>query len=177
MAARGYAAHVDPEGRDHLARMRTLDRTGLIGSAGGNVAIVGDPALLATALSAEGVDRDNVLRAEFTDIGLGVTEAGGRIFAVAVFARVDGELDAPLPLSAQRVASISTDLHDRVAAFDAVPQWQVAGLRLSGADGAVLASSPGYSIGGPAGDAYLDVAVEDGGAVRYLRGPATHIEG
>lgn len=177
MAARGYAAHVDPEGRDHLDRIRTLDRTGLIGAVGGNVAIAGAAGDLLPALSAAGVDRDNVLREEFTDIGIGVTEADGRIFAVAVFARVDGELDTPLPATAQRVAAISADLDQPNAAFAAIPQSQVAGVRLSSADGAVLAQSQGRSIGVPAGDAYLDVAVDTGDGVRYLRGPATSFGG
>lgn len=177
MASRGYAAHVDPEGRDHLDRIRTLDRTGLIGSVGGNVAIAADASALAPALTAMGVDRDNVLRQEFTDIGVGVTEADGRIFAVAVFARVDGELDAPLPVTAQRIASVSTNLDERMANFAAIPQSRVDGLRLSSADGAVLAESLGRSISVPAGDAYLDIVVDQGDGVLYLRGPATHAGG
>jgi uncharacterized protein YkwD len=170
MAARGYAAHVDPEGRDHLDRIRTLDRTGLIGAVGGNVAILEAGDDIAVQLSAEGVDRDNVLRQEFTDVGLAVAEADGRTFAVAVFARVDGELDAPLPVTSQRIASVRSDL-DR----ESMP---MAGLRLSSVDGAVLAHSPGRSIRAPGeGDAYLDIAIDQGDGVLYLRGPATHIGG
>ncbi len=180
MAARGYAAHVDPEGRDHLDRIRALDRTGLIGSAGGNVAILtgADADAAAASLSREGVDRDNVLRADFTDVGIGMAESGGRLFAVALFARVDGELDSPLPVTAGRIAQIGTDLDERMAPFAAIPQSPVSGLRLSSVDGDVLAESFGHSISAPgAGDVYLDVAVDRGDSTLYLRGPATHAGG
>jgi hypothetical protein len=164
---------VDPEGRGHLDRIRALDRTGLIGSAGGNLAVLdaADAGAIRASLSRDGVDRENVLRGEFTDAGIGVAEAGGRVFAVAVFARLDGELVAPLPLGAERIASVRSDLDWEV--------YPVAGLRLASADGAILAQSLGTSITLPrtGQDAYLEVAVERPDGLLFLRGPAVHSGG
>src|SRR5690606_40814607 len=123
------------EGRGHLERIRILDRTGLIGAAGGNVAILAPGDDIASALSADGVNRDNMLRAEFTDAGIGVVESGGRLFATVVFAGVDGELDAPLPVTAERIAGLRSDLDERPAQFGWIPQSAVSGLRLSDAGG------------------------------------------
>lgn len=168
MATRGYAAHVDPEGRGHLDRIRALDRSGLIGAAGGNLAILsaGDASSIAASLSRAGVDQDNVLRGEFTDAGVGVAEAGGRIFAVAVFAHLDGELETPIPVDATRIASLRSDIDWEV--------YPVAGLRLASAQGEVLAQSLGSSITLPQSgqDSYLEVAVERPDGVLLLRGPA-----
>lgn len=100
MAARSYAAHEDLEGRGHMHRLRTLDRSVLIGSAGANIAAGGldsGPDAF-NALTADPVNRDNLSRDAFSHVGVGAAEAeNGTVYVVQLFAQIDGELDAPLP--------------------------------------------------------------------------------
>lgn len=102
MAVRNYAGHIDLEGRGHLDRVRMLDRTVLIGAAGANIAIVEGTGLapddVFEALRRDPVNATNMTRSAFTHTGVGIAEANGRTYVVQLFARVDGQLDAPLPI-------------------------------------------------------------------------------
>ncbi len=102
MAARNYAGHADLEGRSHLERVRMLDRTVLIGAAGANIAIVEgtghDAGAVFDALRRDPVNASNMTRSAFTHTGVGIAEANGRTYVVQLFARIDGQLEAPLPV-------------------------------------------------------------------------------
>lgn len=100
MAARSYAAHKDPEGRGHLHRVRTLDRSVLIGSAGANIAAgqLDSDTDAFDALTADPVNRDNLSRDAFSHVGVGAAQApNGTVYVVQLFAQIDGELETPIP--------------------------------------------------------------------------------
>ncbi|MEM1105132.1 MAG: CAP domain-containing protein [Pseudomonadota bacterium] len=111
LAARGYAGHASPEGLTHLDRLRRLDRSALFSATGGNIVILapGTSAVDAfAALISDPVNAENLRRDAFTDSGVGVAKASdGRVIVVQVFARMDGELEAPLPLRIVETASAS----------------------------------------------------------------------
>ncbi len=172
MATRQFAAHEDLEGRSHPYRIRLLDRRVLVGATGANITIlpaVGtDAAAIYAALSADMVNLRNMSRDSFTDTGIGVVEADGRIYVVQVFAQVDGELDAPLPLTIQPGADLGAVFAESGLVFD--------GWELSGPDGERLARGINPVLSDRAGDVqvgYLEVAVTDGGGYWTLKGPLT----
>lgn len=103
MAANAYAAHTDPSGLDHLDRMRRLDRTALFGASGANITVVDarTPSIeMFNALISDPVNAANLTREEFSHAGLGVAESpDGHMVIVQVFARIDGELEAPMAVS------------------------------------------------------------------------------
>lgn len=117
MAARSYAGHKDPEGRGHLERVRVLDRTVLIGAAGANIAIVEGSGLssadLFDALRRDPVNASNMTRSAFTHTGVGIAEANGRTYVVQLFARVDGHLEAPLPVYASGKQSVRATFEEK----------------------------------------------------------------
>jgi len=117
MAARNYAGHKDPEGRGHLERVRMLDRKVLIGAAGANIAIVDGTGLSPTdlfdALRRDPVNASNMTRGAFTHTGVGIAEAGGRTYVVQLFARVDGHLEAPLPVHASGKQSVRATFEEK----------------------------------------------------------------
>lgn len=116
MSVRKFAAHADPEGRDHLHRIRAFDRTMLVGASGANVSVVSssdDAALIHNEIKRDQLNQDNILRAGFTDVGIGVVEQAGQIYVVQVFAAAEGDLDAALPVSASDTQSLSANLMSR----------------------------------------------------------------
>lgn len=170
MAGRGYVAHQDPEGRGHLYRMRLLDRRALFGATGANIAVLpaaqADAAGLYRALMGDPVNRANFTRADFTDSGIAVVEAGGAVYVVQVFAELAGELAEPLPLALDAGAVLPVDGLEPGFAFD---DWT-----LTAPEGRTLARglrariAPGEAAPAPA---FLDVTVSDGETRRSLRGP------
>lgn len=117
MAGRNYAGHQDPDGRGHLERVRMLDRRVLIGAAGANIAIVEGTGLSPTdlfdALRRDPVNASNMTRSAFTHTGVGIAQANGRTYVVQLFARVDGYLDAPLPVYASGKQSVRASFEEK----------------------------------------------------------------
>lgn len=170
MAARGYAAHSDPEGRGHMHRVRTLDRSVLIGAAGANIAVGGldnGPDAF-NALIADTVNRDNLSRDIFSHVGVGAAEAeDGTIYVVQLFAQIDGELKAPLPVASTQTADLRASFVD--SGFEHVG-WSLtdeAGRLLDRGYGARLSASLDA-----AESAFLNIDVaRHGGDTYSLKGP------
>lgn len=171
MASRGYAAHEDLEGRGHLYRMRLLDRTSLIASSGANIVVVpadgADAAEIFRTIASDEINAENMVRDGFTDFGIGVAEAGGMLYVVQVFARVDGELSEGLPLALNGQTRLDLNLVADTLAFE---DW-----RLTGLSGGSIA----YGINPVIADrdtreaAFLEVSVTDGLDTYVLKGPVT----
>ena len=116
MSARNFAAHADLEGRDHLHRIRAFDRTMLVGASGANISVAlssADAAAIHDEIKRDQLNQDNILRASFTDIGIGVVEQAGQVYVVQVFATAEGDLDKALPISATGTQSLSASLMSR----------------------------------------------------------------
>jgi uncharacterized protein YkwD len=170
MAARNYAGHNDPEGRGHLERVRMLDRTVLIGAAGANIAIVDgtglSPADVFAALSRDPVNASNMTRSAFTHTGVGIAEAGGRTYVVQLFARVDGQLDAPLPVYASGKQSIRATFEEK--------GLQPVAWRLTTPEGDTLDRGYGTTMSAalqPGQQAYLTLDFVRNDAEFAIRGP------
>lgn len=169
MAVRGYAAHEDLEGRDHLDRVRTLDRSVLIGASGANIVVLNSKAnadAILKALNADKYNRANTVHDGFTHAGIGIAIADGKTYVVELLATVDGRLDKPLPLVAQSETDLSASFSDA--------RMQTVGWRLETADGKILDRGYG-SVVTPkltAGQqAYLTVDVAYRTDEYSLRGP------
>lgn len=170
MAARNYAGHTDPEGRGHLERVRMLDRSVLIGAAGANIAIVEgtglDPADLFEALRRDPVNATNMTRSAFTHTGVGIAEAQGRTYIVQLFARVDGQLEAPLPVYVSGKHNISATFEE--AGLQPV-SW-----RLTSPSGETIKRGYGSTLTGslkPGQQAYLTLDFVRNDAEFAIRGP------
>lgn len=116
MSERIYAAHADLEGRDHLHRIRAFDRTMLVGASGSNVT-VGRSADSApdihNKIKLDQLNADNILRASFTDVGVGVVEEAGQYYVVQVFAAAEGDLEQAIPVSARGAQPLNASLSHR----------------------------------------------------------------
>ncbi len=171
MSARSFAAHADLEGRDHLHRIRAFDRTMLVGASGANVSVAlssADAAAIHNEIKRDQLNRDNILRAGFTDVGIGVVEQAGQVYVVQVFATAEGDLDKALPVSATGTQSLSASLMSR--------DQQVVAWGLSDtASGAMLARSTmprvSYTALRTADAADLDVLVAVRDRTYVLKGP------
>ncbi|KCZ48862.1 CAP domain-containing protein [Hyphomonas pacifica] len=173
MAVRDYIAHDDPEGRSHLDRVGLLDRRVLIGAFGANMAVVDENATAEEAFAALMADPANVAnlnRMAFDHMGVTAVKANGRIYLIQLFARVEGQLEAPLPVN----MSQRTDLRAVFAESRAEPVgWSVVS-----ADGDVLAkgigdTAPAYSLTGQSG--YLNIDMALGKDLYTLKGPAVSL--
>jgi uncharacterized protein YkwD len=173
MAARNYAAHTDPEGRNHLDRVRQLDRQNLIGAFGANVVIVpaGTSAKdIQLALLGDAANAENVLRRSFDHLGVGIVEKGGMLYVVQVFGEVAGKLSAPLGAAIKRDTALKASLED--AALETV-SWSIVspgGRVLAKGRGARLDVAEGAK---PVG--YLMLDVKAGKASHTLKGPAVSV--
>lgn len=171
MAARGYAAHEDLEGRGHLYRMRLLDRTSLIASTGANIVVVpadgADAAEIFRTIASDEINAENMVRDGFTDFGVGVAEANGMLYVVQVFARVDGELSQGLPLTLNGQTRLDLNLVADTLAFE---DW-----RLTGLSGSSIAYgiNPVIAERDATEAAFLEVSVTNGLDTYVLKGPAT----
>lgn len=150
MSVRIYADHVDPEGRDHLHRIRAFDRTMLVGASGSNVTVsksAADAAAVHEKIKRDAESAENILRASFTDIGIGVVEEAGQYYVVEVFADAQGDLREALPVSATGTAPLRVNLAHRnqrlmawglmdTASGEPLVRGSVPRMRFSGLDGA-----------------------------------------
>ncbi len=169
LAVRGYAAQTDLEGRDHEYRLRLLDRQALISASGAVITILpaGSDAVAAyNAALTDPVNAENLLREEFTHLGLSTIESNGRLYTVIVMARVDGELDVPLSVSAPGAADLEFAIADPRLRFDRWALEREGGDRLAVGLNRRLDRSRNA-----AATAFLDVHVTDGRDVLVLRGP------
>ncbi|WP_182482186.1 CAP domain-containing protein [Henriciella barbarensis] len=170
MAARGYAGHDDLEGRGHTYRMRALDRQVLAGATGANVAVLSanaTPAEIFEAISADSANQRNLLHEGFTDTGLGIAEADGRLYVVQMLTTVDGELESPLPLQVVGATTITPRVKQNY--------FRTAGWKLSDAAGNRLAGGTMMRMHDAAIDSrdtgYLDVLVQLDADTYVLKGP------
>ena len=116
MSERIYAAHTDLEGRDHLHRIRAFDRTMLVGASGSNVTVgrsADSAADIHNKIKSDTLNVDNMLRASFTDVGVGVVEEAGQYYVVQVFAAAEGDLETAIPVSATGAQPLKASLSDR----------------------------------------------------------------
>ncbi|MEM8961994.1 MAG: CAP domain-containing protein [Acidobacteriota bacterium] len=105
MLARGFFDHVSPDGVAPADRVATGHRT-MVGTSGENLwtgsgLFVDDAEALARLIvdswmGSQG-HRENILRREFSHLGVGVAKAGDEIRATQVFGRVWGYLEEDLP--------------------------------------------------------------------------------
>jgi uncharacterized protein YkwD len=171
MSAREYAAHADPEGRDHLHRIRTFDRTMLVGASGANVAMVrasDGTGEVHKSIIGDPLNQENMLRSSFTDVGVAVVENAGQYYVVQVFAAAEGNLERAMPVNATKAQALRASLTDR--------DLQVVAWGLSDArSGEMLARStiPRVSFSTIRGTetAYLDVLVTERDNTYVLKGP------
>ena len=113
MSVRIYADHVDPEGRDHLHRIRAFDRTMLVGGSGANVTVSlanDDAKAVHEKVKMDAFNIDNMMRASFTDVGIGVVEEAGQYYVVQVFAAAEGDLNEAVPISVAGTAPLKAKL-------------------------------------------------------------------
>ena len=113
MSVRIYADHVDPEGRDHLHRIRAFDRTMLVGGSGANVTVSlanADATAVHENVKMDAFNVDNMMRASFTDVGIGVVEEAGQYYVVQVFAAAEGDLNEAVPISVAGTAPLKAKL-------------------------------------------------------------------
>lgn len=175
MAARNYAGHNDLEGRGHVYRMRALDRQLLTGSTGSNVVVMAadaDSTDVFDMIISDAANRENLTHDTFTDTGIGVAEANGKIYVVQMLTTVDGELETPLPLSLASGTSLDPRIHDKM--------FRTAGWNLSDEGGQRLA---GGKIMRVAADdltseetAYLNVLVKMNADTYVLQGPMVSMQ-
>lgn len=170
MATRGYASHLDPEGRGHEARLRAVARDLIFGAAGANITVIDKNAGavdIYNALIGDETSRKNLFRKEFSHSGLGLAEADGRLYAVQVFAQVDGRLTRPLPVELPLVSDIPVEFTH--AGF------QAEGWRIQSSDGQTIArglTPKLYRSRLDGADGYLTVEARLGTAQYALKGPA-----
>ncbi|MEL6257930.1 MAG: CAP domain-containing protein [Pseudomonadota bacterium] len=140
MAARGFVDHASPEGRDHIDRVRLLDRPLIFGAFGAHVAAVDtrnvDEAF--AVLIDHDSYRDNLGRGLFNSHGIGVASKNGMTYIVHVFAQTDGELDHALPTELSGQWEIAPELFDS--------SLQMTGWRLVSPSGDVVSQGRGSHI-------------------------------
>ena len=169
MVARKYAAHQDPEGRDHLDRVRVLDRQRLIGASGANLTVLPastSPEDAFKALVSDAANASNLTREAFTHMGIGAASDGERLYVVQLFARVDGQLNKALPM----VLTTKTDLSATYAEASFTP----VGWHLEDTSGNMVASGSNeriYARTGPASLSKLSIDIAYGNDVYTLKGP------
>jgi len=172
MMNRGYANHSDPEGRDHVFRVRAFNRSQLIGAVGANV-LVARPGSGAddifAKIKADDLNAENLVRKGFSDMGMAVAVSDGQPFIVQIFAAIEGEFERELPLTVNKNTAIRADLSDANREFigwnltdqatgDLIARGKAARLRTASFDRAQTAN--------------LDVVVTDQASTYVLKGPA-----
>jgi len=172
MALAGYVSNADPAGRSLLDQVRLSDRTALIGSFASSIAVLDEGATAAQIHAAIQSDTSNAenLRRGFTHAGTGTYVFGGRIHVVQLYARIDGELDQPLPVNLTQATLISPSL--------ANASMTPVGWSLSDARGELVARGSGHRIRSRSGDplaGYLNLDVAVGTDVYTLRGPFVQV--
>lgn len=115
MVERDYVAHTDPEGRDHLYRVRAFERTGLIGNFGAVVMAASadrSAVQLAADMSQDPQNASNLIDDSFTDFGIGVAVHEGRQLVVLVFADIEGDLQVSLPVAPSTGHSLAANFDE-----------------------------------------------------------------
>lgn len=173
MARRHYAADVSPEGRTLLDHVRQADRQTLYSAFGTAIAIVdaGTSAeSVLAALMSDPSNKANLLRPGFDHVGIGAVEQDGRLYVVQLMARVEGQLQQPLPVNSSGAESLRVEL----AARGMTPvSWS-----LSDGTGTTLLRGTGERIRDPRGrgaEGYLNLDVAMGPDVYTLRGPYVRV--
>lgn len=173
MAEKGYIGYADTAGVPLLDQVRLAERQSLIGSFASNIAVLpagATPAQIHAALLSDPGNAENLSRG-FTHAGMGTYEAGGRLYVVQLFARIDGALSQPLPL---KLAG-STTLQPALANSAMVP----VGWSLMSANGDVVARGGGKRLQSSSGkplEGYLNVDVAVGTDIYSLRGPYVQVD-
>lgn len=173
MARRNYAADVSPEGLTLMDFVRQADRQTLYSSFGTAIAIVDaetSAADVLAALMSDPFNAENVLRPGFDHVGIGAVEQDGRLYVVQLFARVEGQLEQPLPVNAGAADSLRVDF--------AEPGMTPVSWSVSDGSGATLLRGSGERIRDPHGagiEGYLDLDVAMGMDVYTLRGPYVRV--
>ncbi len=168
MATKGYVGYVDPSGASLFDQVRVSERSALIGSFGSSIAVLeagASAAEIHKAMQTDAANAANLQRA-FSHAGMGSYVHDGRVYVVQIFAKIDGELDGPLPLQ----LSESTVLRTALATEDMTPvAWS-----LTDGDGDVLARGTGRRLQTSRAEAvegYLNLDVALGNDIYTLRGP------
>ena len=171
MSVRIFADHVDHEGRDHLHRIRAFDRTMLVGASGSNVTVslaTADIKAVHAKLKLDQLNVENMTRASFTDVGIGVVEEAGQYYVVQIFAAAEGDFFEAIPVSAKGSQPLKASLADR---HRQVVAWGLVDTQ----SGEMLARStmPRVRFGSLRGaeSAELDVLVSARNDTYVLKGP------
>jgi hypothetical protein len=120
MTRRNFFAHVNPEGEGPSDRVSWRHRQ-LIGEAGENLWLGSGDAhfypsaaeIVASWMKSPG-HRENILRREFTHMGIAVALDRGTARATLVFATVAGYASAPIPTKVSQGARLRLDVKDAV---------------------------------------------------------------
>lgn len=155
MLKRAFFDHVNPSGEGPSDRIARQERR-LIGTTGENIwEFTGYDSARSSGL-AEKIMRDwmgspghreNILRKEFTHLGVGVSAAGAEVRATQSFANVQALLDQPLPVAAKQGTTVDLSTSGNGRPADRFDIWStekgmaVAGPMLVG--GAKLDAPPG----------------------------------
>lgn len=172
MAINGYVGYTDQSGLTLLDKVRIADRTALIGSFASSVAVLDAGASAQMIHNAIQSDAGNAesLRRDFSEAGIGSYVDGGRVFVVQIFARIDGELDIPLPMQVTDGRRIQYSLNSE--------NMTAVGWSVRDESGDILARGGGRRIqtGSPATlKGYLNLDVAMGTDVYTLRGPFVRV--
>lgn len=173
MAQRGYVGYDTPEGVSLLELVRQADRSSLISSFGSTIAVLDAGASadeIYKTLMSDPTNADCVTRG-FNRAGIGVHEADGRLYVVQLYARIEGQLESPLPASLSAPVVLKSDL--------SAPAMKSVGWSVTSPEGEVLARGTGARIrpaGGALGEGYLNVDVAVGADVYTFRGPSLNLD-
>lgn len=174
MAKRRYAADVTPEGLSLLDTVRREDRQTLYSSFGTTIAVAeagADPRSVLAALMSDPSNSENLLRGGFDHVGIGSFEQDGRLYVVQLLARVEGRLEAPLPMYAGDAESLRAEFSAR----GMTPvSWSVndrSGQTLLRGTGERIRDSQGVRVEG-----YLNLDVAMGPDVYTFRGPYVRVK-
>lgn len=173
MAEKGYVGYADQDGVPLLDLVRIAERQSLIGSFASNIAVLpasATPAQIHAALMSDPGNAENLARG-FTHAGMGTYEAGGRVYVVQLFARIDGTLSQPLPM---KLAG-STLLQPALASSNMTP----VGWSLVSANGDLVARGGGRRLQSTSGqtlEGYLNLDVAVGTDIYSLRGPYVQVD-
>jgi uncharacterized protein YkwD len=152
MLERNFFDHVNPSGEDPSDRVARIHRQ-MIGTTGENIWKGGGSPLanrpdLADKIFADWMHsphhRENILRPEFTHLGVGVAIRGVEIRATQSFGKVRAFLDVPLPATVPAGSPVDLRMHGRSPLADEymlaplrgshqsdAPAWPVQGARFT----------------------------------------------
>lgn len=173
MARRNYAADVSPEGLTLMDFVRQADRQSIYSAFGSAIVIVDaatDAESVLASLMTDPANAQNVLRSGFDHVGVGAAERDGRLYVVQLLARVEGQLERPLPVNPSAADSLRAD-------FTAPGMRQIS-WSVSDEAGATLLRGAGERIRDARGrpvEGYLDLDVAMGTDVYTLRGPYVRV--